>query len=68
MYYSVQQKTPYSVCKKEDSKMYRVIKLGCVLPENQKKLNRITQKNFLDDIINALDGFEPNSHRIAFDG
>ena len=39
--------------------MYRVIKLGCVLPEDQKKLIRIAQKNFLDDIINALDGFEP---------
>lgn len=36
--------------------MYRVLKQGFVLSEEEKKH---IQKNLLDDIMNALDGFEP---------
>ena len=40
--------------------MYHIVKLGYVLPERDKKnCTHDVQKNLLDDILNALDGFEP---------
>lgn len=40
--------------------MYRVVKQGVVLPErSNERLSSSLQKSLLDDIMNAMDGFEP---------
>ena len=40
--------------------MYRVVKQGVVLPErSNERLSSSLQKSLLDDIMNAIDGFEP---------
>ena len=40
--------------------MYRVVKQGVVLPErSNESLSSSLQKSLLDDIMNAIDGFEP---------
>lgn len=40
--------------------MYSVVKQGVVLPErSNERLSSGLQKSLLDDIMNAIDGFEP---------